>query len=513
MRSYLPILTNGSSRNPSNRKPFEEDGSLIAITIEALSGAFQTAFKNSIITDAGRLRFWMENRERIKQPIYVRAMIEGMQEHVKARNFDKLSGWFTFCEWVLSHPDQEQDESQEQPDWRNSRRAVGDFIGACLEKDVAVPLSFRGQLAKLLDMLCTQFDWRLDHGEPIRLNRDDQLTEAINNTRSRALEDLVNFGFWMRRHGPTAEGSEITKTLEKRFTPEAEYRLTPPEHAILGKNYQYIFGLDKAWTTEHRSDFFPQDAWRKWLEAFGNFLRFTPPGQPIFDVVLNDFEFALEHLDRFKQQKQSGQELTDDLGEHLFTYYLWEVYPLKGESSLLECFYLKTDGERKHWATLFGYVGRSLRNTRKLLDEGLKDRIIAFFECRLEVGEPTELQRFTFWLEAECMEAEWRLRAYSRILDVLKVLDASQRKDQRARISSDALQPLRAMLPKHIAGVVECFAKLTDSMPKSGATYIRTDHAKAILKAGREYEDESVRENAWRARENLLQRGYFSIMD
>ena len=415
--------------------------------------------------------------------------------------------------WTSSGVLPSGDESRERPDWHNSRRAVGDFIGACLEKDIAVPLSFRGQLAKLLDMLCTQFDWRLDHGEPVLLNRDDQLTEAINNTRSRALEDLVNFEFWMRRHDPAAEDYEITKTLEKRFTPEAEYRLTPPEHAILGKNYQRIFGLDKAWTTEHRSDFFPQDAWREWLEAFGNFLRFTPPCQPIFDVVLDDFEFALEHLDRLKQQKQSGQELTDNLGEHLFTYYLWDVYPLKGESSLLECFYLKTDGERKHWATLFDYVGRLLRNTRKQVDEGLKDRIIAFFEWRLEVGKPMELQRFTFWLEAECMEAEWRLRAYSRILDVLEVSDVSQWKDQRARIQSDALQSLRVMLPKHTAGVVECFAKLTDSMPKSGVTYIRTDRAKAILKAGLEHDDESVRETARRAQENLLSRGYFSIMD
>ncbi len=46
-----------------------------------------------------------------------------------------------------------------------------------------------------------------------------------------------------------------------------------------------------------------------------------------------------------------------------------------------------------------------------------------------------------------------------------------------------------------------------------GRFYIPTDDAKAILNAGREHDDESVRENAREARENLLRRGYFSILD
>ena len=81
--------------------------------------------------------------------------------------------------------------------WHTSRRAVCDFIEACLpaaqyaaqaglKLDVDVPLSFRGQLGRLLDMLCTQYDWHLDQDNLTLLNRDDQLTEAINTTRARA---------------------------------------------------------------------------------------------------------------------------------------------------------------------------------------------------------------------------------------------------------------------------------------------------------------------------------------
>ena len=83
-----------------------EGNSFVEINIEGLAGAFQTVFKESIIPDANRLRFWMENRERIERPIYVRLMINGMQAEVKEKNFDRLNEWLTFSEWVLSHPDQ-----------------------------------------------------------------------------------------------------------------------------------------------------------------------------------------------------------------------------------------------------------------------------------------------------------------------------------------------------------------------------------------------------------------------
>ena len=41
--------------------------------------------------------------------------------------------------------------------------------------------------------------------------------------------------------------------------------------------------------------------------------------------------------------------------------------------------------------SLFNCVGRILRSTNEQLAKDLKDRIIAFFDWRFEVEEPTEL--------------------------------------------------------------------------------------------------------------------------
>ena len=482
-----------------------EDDQWIEINIGALADAFQTVFKDTIISDEKRLTFWLANRDRIEQPVYIRAIVQAIQEHLKEQYYEQLDLWFEFCEWVLSHPDAERDkgergdESREYPDWGSSRRAVGDFVGECIKEDLNVPFTTRESLANILRLLCTQFDRRLDLDEPVLLNRNDQITEAINKTRSRALEDLVKFGLWVRRHDDTGNVPEVTSILEERFKDDTEYPLTMPERALLGMYYGQLLGLNQTWAVEHKAVFFPQDNLPVWVEAFGSFLRFTRPFKPTFEILRDDFVFALDHL-----LKIGDDEIADRLGQHLFIYYLWEVYPLNGEDSLLERIYEKTKNDPQRWANLSNHIGWSVRNSSENLEQGLIDRIVAFFDWRLEQQETEELQEIAFWLEAECFDPDWRLDAYTKILDVSQLGSLG---------SSSILTVLNEMLESHTAKVVECFAKITDAIDPGEGFYIDADKAKPILKAGLENEDESVRENAEHARENLLSAGRYSFLD
>ena len=498
---------------------YDRDDWSIEVNISALAGAFQSVFTESIIPDDDRLAFWIEkNHEQIERPIYVRHMIQAMRLQVEGGNLEKCDRWFDFCEWVISHSDEDRekdilysDRLRENPSWRYPRRAVCDFVEVCLKDDIHVPISARKRLAEILETLCTQFDWTLDRNQPVLSNRNP-LTEAINTTRGLALDNLDNFVSWVHRHDDKAEVHEVMSILEKRFISETEYPLTIPEHAILGMNYGQICQLNQAWATEHRSDFFPQDKKPAWQAAFENFLRYNRPYKPVFDIVRDEFEFALEHLDYLKQQNPSGREAIGTLGKHVFLYYLRNVYPLTGDDSLLECFYQKSDGERELWATLFDNIGRSLQNTDKpQFNKDLKDRTIAFFEWRLEAGEPTELRKFTFWLEAECLEAEWRLEAYSKTLDVPGILDVDQ--SERGMSLWSSLRSLHTMLPEHTTQVVECFTKLIRSIPKDRSIHVSTDEARAILKAGFDHDDESVRKTAKDTRDNLLGRGYWDYLN
>ena len=503
-----------------------EDDKWVEINIGALAGAFRIVFKDKIIPNEERLIFWLENRDGIERPVYVRAIIQAIQEHVKEQHYERLDLWFEFCEWVLSHPDAESDEedasleysvwelsqpdeSREQPDWRNSRWAVRDFISECLKKDMNIPFTARESLANILRLLCAQFDRRLDLDEPVLLDDNDPITEAISSTRSRALEDLVEFGLWVRRHDDTDNVPEVTSILEARFKDDAEYPLTMPEYAVISRCYGSICRLNQSWAVEHKAVFFPQDDLSIWIETFGSFLHFNRPFKSAFEILGDDFAFALDHLADFGKKKRSGRELTDTLGQHLFANYLWEVYPLKGEDSLLEKFYEKAQNDPQRWANLSNHVGwlvaeKDEKKGNERLEQGLIDRIVEFFDWRLEQKEPEELQKIAFWLETEYLDPDWRLDAYAKILDVTPPDNWS---------ISIVLDMLNGMLESYTAKVVECFAKITDTIDQGDIIYLDTDEAKSILKAGLDSEDESVRENAERAQETLLSTGRDSFLD
>ena len=484
----------------------DENDWLVEITIEALGDAFQTYFKDSVIPNSVRLQFWIENRREIGRPIYVRAIVDGMKDFIKGKNLERLNESLEFCEWVLSHPDQERDndfgdgdQSRDKPQWGSSRRAVVDLIGTCIEKEANVPYTYQEQLINLLDTICTQFDWRLDRNKPVLTNGNDQLTEAINNTRSRALEFLVKLGFWMRNHDPNSDLGAVTRILERRFSPETEHGLTLPEYAILGAYYAWVLDLDRTWATAHRLSFFPQNSLPAWREAFGYFLTRTPPHKTAFEVLRNEYEFAIQHVLELSWRNDSDREFSDFLGRHLFSYYIWGLIPLRSETSLLVRFYQGTERDHKRWGNLFEYIGIRLEKDQERLESDVEERIHTFFEWRLAAGSSKELGGFCWWLEAECLKAQWRLDALSRVLDATK--------GSTSMAVSIIAKALETMLPEHTNKVVECFAKLTD-VPKDSAFYVGSNTAKCIIQAGLGSSDEDTRRSAKRALQNLLPRGF-----
>jgi hypothetical protein len=499
--------------NNWNEEHRDKDNWLVEINFSALANVFQSFFKEKIVPDETRLSFWIDNRKRIERPIYIAAIIKTLSELIKQQNFNNLEQWIKLSEWVLSLTNLEwfegqpetKDESRSHPDWSSSHRAVVDFIDICVSKEVNAPIQAKEGLNALLQIICNQPDRRLDKGHPVLLNRDDPIAEAINNTRSRALESLINFGFWVRRHVPRDGLQEITDILGKRICDE-KVPLTRPEKALLGMQFGNICTLNSEWATEHVAVFFPQETPREWLDAFGNYLRYNRPAKQTFEILRSEYEYAINNLNTLapEDESNSSKELINKLGQHIFTYYLWGVYSFSGEDSLLELFYEKTNDNRLYWGHLFDHIGRISKNSGKNLDINMAKRIMEFFDWRFKIGEPIELQEFTFWLEAESFDPSWRLSAYSKILDYKKV---------KANLLSLQVRTLNRLSHEHLALSLECFVKITEAMEQGSQMYIRADDAKGMMKKGLEDEDSQLRKNAQSARENLLRLGRLDYMD
>ena len=79
----------------------DEDDWLVEIDIGALVGAFQIVFKDTIIPNEERLAFWMKNRDRIERPIYVRAIVQIIQEQVKEQHYEQIDLWSLTTAWGI----------------------------------------------------------------------------------------------------------------------------------------------------------------------------------------------------------------------------------------------------------------------------------------------------------------------------------------------------------------------------------------------------------------------------
>ena len=255
-------------------------------------------------------------------------------------------------------------------------------------------------------------------------------------------------------------------------------------------------------TAKNIAALFPLDRPDVWLVSFANYLSWDRAFKPLFHLLRPHFEFALENIAHWSEEEERRSDPVSHLGEHLFAHYVWANDLLESDTSLLKRFYDQTSS--KQWAILFDHVGRSLKNSPPDLDIVLKERCKAFFEFRMAAPDAQELQEFMFWLEAPCLEAEWRLRAFLRTLAITKA---------RGRHTASFIDSLTKLLPEQPRLVVQCFASLTQAALTEEYFYVQSDKAIPILEAGLQSLDNTTREAAMAAQDNLLKAGHSEFLN
>ena len=464
------------------------------------------ALKQAIERDPERFLAWGDRWHSIERPIYFSYALQVGTNWVKEKNLSKLRGWLDLCDWIMqqtyvpNRSEEQSDESSLNPDWDSARRAVVDFIEACLTKEASVPIEWRNRLFDLIKSTSLGPDRYLDGDKAIVTPRD-YLTDAINTTRGRALQNLIQFGFWIhQQRGERVEVPEVFGVLEARLN--AQPPLANAEYALLGTEFNRLFILSETSAQKYSSALFPLDKPDIWLISFAHYLNWDRAFKPLFEVLRPHFEFALESIRVWDEKEERRSDPIAHLGEHLFAHYVWANDFLESEAGLLKRFYQKTSS--KQWATLFDHVGRSLKNSPADLDVALKDRCKAFFEFRLAAHDALELQEFMFWLDAPCLESEWRLRAFLRTLEITK---------GRSRHIPSFIESLTKLLPEQQQLVVQCFASLTQAALTEEYFYIQSEKAMPILETGLRSLDGATREAAMAAQDNLLRAGHSEFLN
>jgi hypothetical protein len=477
------------------------------------------AFIGCIEKAPARFAAWTDQWSQLSRPIFLRGVIDLGTRTVEARNFAQLNMWLHVCEAALNKPirldvDTREltEESAEKPRWERVRGAVEAFGKACLKDNSGYPLAEIPTLANIVKQLCLGPDTTLDCADSIYRDSNDPISTAINTTRGRALELAETMVFWLRKANSTehaAKAQELfVRIIDTRFSDGPE--LTDPEKALLAVHFVNLLVIDKAWAQHRLPQIFNRDPLPAWLLAFGNFLRYTHAQNALFEVLQDEYRFALDHLGELREndgdRRHTRESSVDSLGLHLFFFYMWGRYTLAGSDSLVKDYLEKATPDELE--TLVRHAGASFERS-KGMREDQKVRARDFLDSRISAAEkaragtpPIEFHGIYGWLKCEQFPADWRLRSFLRLLNLNISVDAA----------ALYVECLHSMLPDNLALVIECFAKLS-TKAKDPNFYIDTKEGKAILLAGSKSKDDAVRSLTREARENLVDAGKSEFLD
>lgn len=457
-----------------------------------------TAFQQLILANPNRFLGWGERWHALQRPIYFRYALDAATKRI-GEHQSELHLWLDITDWVMTRSDavpgvdeKNSETSRTHPTWNYARTQVVDVVAACVKTEVDVGLQWRPRLIALLKAACVSADYYLDSNKPIITPRDF-LTDAINTMRGRAIENLIRYGFWVRRHQESADLADVFDVLQLRL--DGSPPLALPECALLGMSFHQLYGLSTSWAQANVDKVFPQSNPDAWAAGFSAYLRFNSAHPVMFGMMNNHLRFALENLRLFREEKNSGNDSIEHLGQQLLDYYIFGLIKLSGPESLLQRFYGRV--EPKYWADLFDHVGRALDNTHHLTSQ-VEERCKAFLDARLAEGNAEELQEFTFWIRASCLSPNWRITALIRVLDVTKTA---------MRTASMITEELAKLLQDEPDLVVSAFAKLTEGLVGQPYFYLQPEYVKPILKTGLASERQSTAEAARFAQDNLLKAG------
>ncbi|MDE2862912.1 MAG: hypothetical protein OXL33_05635, partial [Chloroflexota bacterium] len=483
------------------------------ISFEGFAGAIEDLFEEVLVRAPERIAFWADNFTRIERPIFARALIRSFKRRFAEQHFDCWQLCMAMCQSVIEHPDaapptlrEGSDAGGELNSWHDARMAVGDLVDELFKDGAEPPIEMRKAIESLLSQLCLQYDWRLDEGHTVLLGRDDQLTEAINTLRSKALIRLIDFGLWSAKIGADDGVESVKAILGSRLSGAHAPAMTLPERAATGMYAGKLLRLSQSWFDERKRSIFDRRYIRAWSESFGNFLRAHRPHGAYWAAMQDEFEFASENVQVLKIGDSHLGDPRVALGGHLMAVYIWGFIPESGIPSILRQYVDELKSHPAVLAKFFGQTGETVGLSAEHLSDQQWEKVDRFLKWRIVNGSSQELSEFWRWVRAEGLDAHWSLDWCEQVFDLIDFDSLN------GFAGHSYLEWLAEVVDVDTKKVISCFAKLT-SIPQSGIHHLREKHVKVVINAGLKSEDDAVVVAAKNARDALLRKGRLDLLD
>ncbi|MEW6490936.1 MAG: hypothetical protein AB1589_00060 [Cyanobacteriota bacterium] len=424
------------------------------------------------------------------------------------------SSVLTLCSWIVQKsqpsPECETIDDSRDSDLREARRAIADLlrVGFTIEGNSKIPFHLRSKVWDTLEPLTHDPDPTPKQEKSYSTSTDksprDLSNLSINTVRGEAMHTVVRYALWLRRYfEQLPDGSELIK---KGFDEMPEVRQVLDEHldidqepslairSVYGQWFPWLMLLDGNWATQNVAKIFPHDEALSDLRsaAWESYIRYCSVYDNVFDLLQEEYSYAVERSNTACSKKQQLTELEEGLAEHLMTFYWRGKLRFDEPRGLLTLFYTEVPDVLRGYALKF--VGRSLRNTEDAIEPQILNRLQLLWERRLEAARaatlPTsyinELAAFGWWFASAKFDDSW---AIAQLKEVLQLI---------GQVEPDFLifERLAALADKMPESTVECLKLIIEKDKNGLGIYGSDDEVKTILATAIQGSSDTARQTA-----------------
>ncbi len=390
-------------------------------------------------------------RFRDQPPVYVRPLLEGLTEAIRANLAFPWSPVLELCEWVLLQPADDVLSMEtaldigEDPGWRWTRMAIARLLTAGLADGPSMLPTEHDAI--VFRMIATLVE------DPDQSTMRDPLEQATNTIRGTAAEGLLR---WTLRQGVQGTG------MQPRVTPEAAAliermlggELSIGPRAMVGIYLPNLIALDAGWVAAHTDLLFPRapSAQRTRTAVWKTFVERREPDLASFRLLKDEYERDIIGLETFRDDARR----VDALIRHLAGLY-WSGH-LSLDDGLLSLFYANADARSR--AQMIKHMGFCFFHTKGELPEGIREQARLLWERRIAVmaSAPSldvaaELAEFGWWFASAKFETVWSMKQLDAVLDLTDHVELDHAVAERLGIMAqttpvDALRLLSKMMSR-----------------------------------------------------------------
>ncbi len=339
--------------------------------------------------------------------------------------------------WVANRPLELRPLTEgKDNDWSGAQDAVAAFIGLGVTSDKGrIPFEYRQLVWECIEPITRSPD---PTPEREKQSREDNANFephnlAINSTRGRALEGVIQYGWWVKNN--LSGGNVVLDNLEGI----KEIRSVLDEHLDIGKEpllaIRALYGqwfpqltvLGKKWAEEKTDVIFPStdETMNDFMcAAWDSYIKFCNVYDNVFQLLRDKYLWAINLMKKQDERKGRGEEVNGRVARHLVIMFIRDV--LSPTDELWKKFWEEAPDQIRKEAIEF--IGRMLRDpsnsfeveTIKKVCDLLEDRLkkIEAIDEKERSGE--EFTAFGWWFECEVIEEEWLLGQLERVLILTK---------------------------------------------------------------------------------------------